>query len=377
MKAQDKKAYEQFIKHMHRFLIGLPDSKVLLPLLTRRISPEEADFLKEIPFLPHSIEELAQKFKIAATELSAKLDPLAERGLVFRHESKETVRYALNDSMFVFYRSPFWAGKNDQENRDLARLSNQYYLDGYGREFGAYPTMGLRALPIYQTIEDPRRIRPFEDVIGVVEREDFFCVAHCACRERKNLDPDSPCCKHEILNCLHFGRLARYMVQQGLGIKISREEAIRILDASADEGLVHGVSVNKTGIDTICNCCSCCCMFLESVHILNLKGHEPSNYILKNRSETCQGCGVCVQRCPMKALKLKTSPSAKNKTKKTAVLESDRCIGCGVCVHKCPSRSLFLIHRQEEMDYPENLRELAERMILERGKDPLQVFKIF
>lgn len=371
MKRPNKKAYDRFIQHMHRFLVGLPDSKVLLPLLKKRLSPEEAEFLADIPFLPHSIEQLAQKMEISIDQLTAKLDPFAKRGLVFRHESKETVRYALNDSMFVFYRSPFWTGKDIQRNKDLARLSNQYYYDGYGQEFGAYPSMGLRALPINQTIEDPRRIKPYEDVVEVIEKEEHFCVAHCACRERKNLDPDSLSCSHETFNCLHFGRLARYMVQQGMGKKISREETMKILDAAADEGLVHGVSVNKTGIDTICNCCSCCCMFLESVHILGLKGHEPSNYTLKIQTETCQGCGLCAKRCPMKALRMEASPDSRNETGRISLLDQDRCIGCGVCAHKCPSQSLVLVHRQGEQDFPENLRELARRMIAERGKDPL------
>jgi len=369
MKASEKKSYCRFIDHLHRFLIGLPDSKVLLPLLKRRLSPSEAEFLTEIPFLPHTIEQLSQKLEMLSDELSNKLDPLARRGIVFRHESKETVRYALNDSMLIFYRSPFWAGKDDPKNRDLARLSNQYYYDGYGREFGAFPTMGLRAIPINKTIEDPRRVKPYEDVLQVVDKEDYFCVGHCPCRERKNLDPDSKSCKHETFNCLHFGRLARYMVQQGMGKEISHDEAKEILKEAADAGLVHGISVNKTGIDTICNCCSCCCMFLESVHVLGLKGHEPSNYILKVNTDTCQGCGLCEKRCPMKALKLESSSKAQNKATKIPLLDKARCIGCGVCAHMCPSQSLILVHRNVETQYPENLRDLAKRMTTERGKD--------
>jgi len=365
-----KKEYRRFIEHMHHFLVGLPDSRVLIPLLETRLSPEEAEFLAGFPFLPHTIEQLADKFKIPVKQLFAKLDPLARRGLIFRHESSHTIRYALNDSMFVFYRSPFWSGKEDQKSRRLAMLSNRYYFEGYGQEFGSYPTMGLRTIPVNKTIPDTRQIKAYEDVVRVVEEEDFFCVAHCPCRERKNLDPDSPSCQHETFNCLHFGRLARYMVNQGMGKEINREETMDILEAAADAGLVHGISVNKNGIDTICNCCSCCCMFLESVHVLGLNGHQPSNYIISIHTETCQGCGLCTKRCPMKALKLVDSDEADNKTGKVSVLDPERCIGCGVCAHKCPTKSLMLIHREEEQDYPENLRELAYRMGNERGKEP-------
>ena len=102
-----KKAYMRFIEHMRTFLIGLPDSEVLMPLIEARLKPEEADFLADLPFLPFTIEQLAKKFQMPVDDLSKKLDPLAHRGIIFRHESKDTVRYALNDSMFNFYRSQF------------------------------------------------------------------------------------------------------------------------------------------------------------------------------------------------------------------------------------------------------------------------------
>jgi ferredoxin len=184
----------------------------------------------------------------------------------------------------------------------------------------------------------------------------------------KNVDPDTPSCKHETLNCLHFGRLARYMVKQGMGKEISREETMEILLNAADAGLVHGISNTKTGIDSICNCCSCCCVFMQSAHVLGLRGHQQSNYILDIRGETCKGCGLCVERCPMKTLRLEASPQANNKTGKLAVLDPGRCIGCGVCVHKCPSQSLQLVPRKEEQDFPEDVRELNERQAKERGK---------
>lgn len=118
-----KKEYWRLIAHMHQFLVGLPDSRVLISLLETRLSHEEAEFFAGFPFLPHTIEQLAEKFKMPIKQLSAKLDPLARRGLIFRHESSHTIRYALNDSMFVFYRSPFWPGKEDQKSRRGAGLS--------------------------------------------------------------------------------------------------------------------------------------------------------------------------------------------------------------------------------------------------------------
>lgn len=358
----DQRDYSRFIKHMQSWTIGLPESEFLTPLLESRLTPEEADFLADLPFLPYAVEQLAERLGTSAADLSRKLDPLAERGLVFRHESKDTIRYALNDSIFMLYRSPFWAGKTDEPSRKLAIHANLYYSSEMGAENRSYPTSMVRAIPVENTIKDERQVMPYEDLVKVLEQQDYFCTSTCPCRHRKNLDPGTPTCKHETFNCLHFGRLARYMVKNGMGKEITREKTMEILQAAAEEGLVHGIGNSKEGIDTICNCCSCCCVFLEPLKIPQArKGINPSNYIIEIDTETCLGCGLCVERCPMEALELVDDVS---------VLKPELCIGCGVCAYKCPTQSLGLIHREGERDIPLNGRELLYRMGLERGKDP-------
>jgi NAD-dependent dihydropyrimidine dehydrogenase PreA subunit len=362
-------AYRRLIQHLQTWAMGFPEAPEIEALLAARVTAQEADLLARIPFFPQPLEQLSLLLGRNPVELRRLLDPLAQRGLVFRHESKSTVRYALNDSMFDFYRSPFWAGTDDEGTRRLAGLSNRYFFGPYGPEFGAYPTMGLRAIPIGRTIKDTRQVLPYEDLVQVLEGEKIFCTSHCPCRQRKNLDPESPNCKYETFNCLHFGRLARYMIKNEMGKEISREETLEILQAAAEAGLVHGISNTREGMDTICNCCSCCCLFLESVHHHHLFGHQPSNYLLEIEPSTCKACGLCVERCPMKALSLQPHPEARNRTGQAPTLEPDRCLGCGVCVFKCPSASLGLVLRSQEQDFPLNFRDQVLRMGRERGRD--------
>ncbi len=358
----DKNPYARFIKHMQSWVMGLPESDRLMSLLEERLSPEEADFLADFPFLPTAIEQLAEKYGLPKEDLTGKLDPMAKRGLIFRHESKDTIRYALNDSVFMFYRSPFWEGRRDVETQKYATLANQYYYHDLGNDMRSYPTLGLRAIPVENSIKDERQVIPYEDLLKVLEQQDYFCTSNCPCRERKNVDPKAPTCKHETFNCLHFGRLARYMVNNGMGKEISREETLEILRAAAEAGLVHGISNTKEGMDTICNCCSCCCLFIEPLKQPEVrKGLQPSNYLIEIDAETCKGCGLCVKRCPMQALKM---------VDKISTLIPELCIGCGVCAYKCPTQSLGLIHREKEQDFPLNFREAAYRMGQERGRDP-------
>jgi Na+-translocating ferredoxin:NAD+ oxidoreductase subunit B len=361
-------AYERLIAHLGEWYMGLPEAEVLLPLIKVRYTEEEASFLADFPFLPQTLDDLADRYPETIEALATKLEALAEKGLIFESLSGRSVRYALNDSMFALYRSPFWGGKDDATIQKLSRLANQYYDQGYGQEFGAYPTMGLRAIPIGQTVTDTRHILPFEDIAQVVAQEVYFCTSHCPCRQRKKLDVEAETCKHETFNCIHFGRLARYMVNQGMGKEITREETMEILKQAAEAGLVHGISNTREGMDTICNCCSCCCLFLESKHKLHLHGHQPSNYILSVKASTCLACGLCVKRCPMKALELAGSEGAQNEKGQAPRLETEACIGCGVCVYKCPSGSLGLIQRPEQQDFPKNFREQVYRMGKERGR---------
>jgi formate hydrogenlyase subunit 6/NADH:ubiquinone oxidoreductase subunit I len=364
----EQNAYDRLIAHMRDWIIGMPDTAELRALLKERLSPEEAGFLAGLPLLPHTAEQLADARGCSVEALTARLDPLAGKGVVFRHESRGTVRYALNESMFMLFRSPFWAGRDDAHTRRLAKLSNRYFHPVYGREFGRIPTTGLRALPVQRTIADPRRIAPFEDIVQVLAAEEFICVAHCPCRQRNNLDPDATPCAHETLNCLHFGRLARYMVQQGMGRPIGHRAAEDLLAAAADAGLVHGISGHAAAPDSICNCCSCCCIYLQSVHLLGLNGHQRSNYFAQVQAQSCTGCGKCAERCPMQAVRLAASAAAANKSGKISVVDSGRCIGCGVCSHKCPTRSVTLTRRPASEDFPATEREMARRMARERGR---------
>ena len=100
------------------------------------------------------------------------------------------------------------------------------------------------------------------------------------------------------------------------------------------------------------------------------KSMDVSNYRAVIHSETCKGCGLCVKRCPMEAIELKSSDQANNKVGKIAVLNNDLCIGCGVCSFKCPTKSIVLEKRNQITTPPADTREFVERMISDLA-DPL------
>ncbi len=61
----------------------------------------------------------------------------------------------------------------------------------------------------------------------------------------------------------------------------------------------------------------------------------PSRYRVRITAGDCTGCGVCLERCPMKIL-------AVPKGKKVVEANLDKCIGCGLCTTVCSTRALVL-----------------------------------
>jgi electron transport complex protein RnfB len=360
----EKEIYAGFIAWLDRSWWRLPASEHLIPSIMAFFKPDEAELLTGFPFMPMELEEIAALKVMTPHELRARLDPLAKRGAVWRTERGHHVFYHLNDAFFIFFRGPYYAIDHDQAARAMASPLNRYLRDGLMDQLASAQTKPLRAIPINKTIEDMRRILPYEDVMEFVESQDFFAVSKCACRQRKRMDPDSVACNHPEEVCLHFRDLARYLVDNGLSRRITKEETKDILELAADAGLVHAVSNRLQGADTICNCCRCSCVFLECYQVLKQeKSHDFSNYRVKINQTTCRACGLCVERCPVQALTLAKCAVAQNERGEAATLDVDRCLGCGVCVHKCPTQSLILERRQEIHHPPEDSREWMNRWI--------------
>ena len=166
-----------------------------------------------------------------------------------------------------------------------------------------------------------------------------------------------------------------------MGREITREEARDILRQSAEEGLVHGLSNMQEGVDTICNCCKCCCVAFEAVYKLgHAEGMVSSNYRAHPNPALCIGCRLCVKRCPMEAIQLENSPEAKNrvtkitddlgkvkelenKAGKVAIINTDICIGCGVCAYKCSTKSLVLERREVITQPPKDEFEYVDLVV--------------
>jgi len=75
-----------------------------------------------------------------------------------------------------------------------------------------------------------------------------------------------------------------------------------------------------------------------------------SSYIVKENTDLCTGCGICVKKCQFEALSI---------VDKKITIDLDLCYGCGVCVVSCPSKTLSLVKKTkpEIVHTPVNQKE--------------------
>jgi Na+-translocating ferredoxin:NAD+ oxidoreductase subunit B len=87
-----------------------------------------------------------------------------------------------------------------------------------------------------------------------------------------------------------------------------------------------------------------------------------SPFYVESDLEKCEGCGECLNRCPMDALEILADGCAHP--------DHNRCIGCGLCVTTCPTGALSLTRKPDSLqrEVPPDMVRLMIRLARSRGK---------
>jgi ferredoxin len=123
-------------------------------------------------------------------------------------------------------------------------------------------------------------------------------------------------------------------------------------------------------VNFICNCCGCCCeAMIAARRFAIFNPVHTTNFIPVIDEETCNGCGKCVNVCPVEAMSLVSANNPHKPKMKVARLNEEVCLGCGVCVRSCnKKKSLALESRPKRVLTPLNGTHRAVVMAIERGK---------
>jgi ferredoxin len=126
--------------------------------------------------------------------------------------------------------------------------------------------------------------------------------------------------------------------------------------------LVHVADNVQDKINFICNCCGCCCGFLQGITRFRLPNAVAfSRFQAVLDSGSCTGCKDCIDRCQVKAIQ---SEGDNDKVK----IDNQWCIGCGLCVSICPADAISLVERKDFHPPVENLTKLRMSILREQGE---------
>ena len=131
-----------------------------------------------------------------------------------------------------------------------------------------------------------------------------------------------------------------YFIEQGLAERVTKEEMIANIETAIEDGFVPDMYWSQHP-EIMCLCRSDMCDVLTSyrrVHGMTDNHDRAAAYELKYDADACIGCGVCVERCPMKAISLDDNNKCVHDT---------ACVACGQCALKCPASARILVEKAE------------------------------
>ena len=348
-------------------ILPTPVNSTLIEILKTQLTEDELDFINAFRRkTSQTMDQLKKTSKLSEPQILSFVKRLAKKGFIFNQPNSEGVMvYRLMPLLMVGAFEYLYMKKieHNEVEEKLAKMFSKYFeetRDFIQANYEQIVPIFENMLPIDRTmpilnetiqgdqislsvnkeIDVPEEtIVPTQKVEKLIEKFDDITVGHCFCRHHRDL-LGKPCKVTNLReNCFTFGKSARYVAEQGFGRLVSKEEALEIMKNSEDDGLIHKAfhphsDITKTET-SICNCCKDCCGTLEWWRMGIVALINSTNYLSQVDPDLCVGCGTCVEKCPVDAIKLNDSEKAE--------VNAEYCIGCGVCAHFCPENAISLL----------------------------------
>lgn len=290
---------------------------------------------------PATVSELSGKTGIGEAEIERMVDTLFMKGLIYRSKKPDGIRYYRVRQIYQMHDAT--AVMEDPPEKMLG-LWKEYmakewcdYRIGIEKDHGHHS----RVIPVNVSIDPETRILAFDDIKKLIENTGSMAVTRCSCRVIDGA------CGNDVWNCMQFGRAADYAIERGTGRRLSMKEAVDILKAAEDAGLVHVGSNARSLGHVVCNCCDDCCMNWPLDRTGKKKSFVyPSRFQAEVDASLCSSCQTCLDRCPFDAITMEGEND-------TALVNEEKCMGCGVCLVTCPEEALGLKEKRPEEFVPQ------------------------
>jgi len=366
-----KSGYEDFVKRLNRSPQGAPPSATLNRILALLMNEREAGLLSLLPIKPFTARKAARIWKMSEAEARRLCETMASRALLVDIERRGRMIYVLPPPMAGFFEFSLMRVRDDLDQKLLAELFHQYLQVEEDFVKALFTVGDIRLGRIF--VQEPvltsaqaAHVLDYERATEVIETASHIGVGMCYCRHKQ--EHLGRACDAPMDICMTFNGSAESLTRHGHARAVDRSECMDLLDEAYEQGLVQFGENVQQRVSFICNCCGCCCEALTAQRrFAHLHPVHTTNWEPQVEADACNGCGRCVQACPVEAMSLVSANDPQRPRRSAARLDPDVCLGCGVCVRACNEGALHLEARPERVITPANNAHRYILMATERG----------
>ena len=368
-----RSAYQHLSDRLNRFPQGAPPSDLLFQILKILFKEDEANLVSKLPIKPFTAKKAAKIWQMNTGRAHKILDRLAERALLVDFSNNGIVNYVLPPPMAGFFEFSLMRVRSDIDQKLLSELFFQYmnveedfirelFTDGQthvGRVFVHEPALSP---------ENALHVLDYERASEVIKSATCMGISICYCRHK--MLHMNRACTAPLDICMTFNATAASLVRHGHARRVDAVEGLDLLQKAYDLNLVQFGENVREKVNFICNCCGCCCeAMIAARRFAVMHPVHTTNFIPAINSAVCNGCGKCVNICPVEAMVLVSANDPERPKRRIARVDLNRCLGCGLCVRVCNIKNcLHLESRSRRVLTPLNGLHRAVMMALERGK---------
>ncbi len=366
-----KNAYSGLVDRLNRTPQGAPASETLFEILKMLFSEKEAGLVALLPIKPFTVDTAARCWKMNPDEARKILDALAGRAILVDIERNGKSTYTLPPPMAGFFEFSLMRIRDDIDQQALSELFYQYLNteEDFVRELFTRGDTQLGRTFVHEPAlseENSLHVLDYERASEIIKNARFRAVGMCYCRHKKqHLDQ---ACGAPMDICMTFGNSAASLVKHGHARRVDAAEGLDLLQNAHDHDLVQFGENAKHGVNFLCNCCGCCCEAMTAARRFAIMNPvHTTNFLPVVDESECNGCGRCVNVCPVEAMTLVSANDPRRPKMKQAKLDDAVCLGCALCARACSKENIHLESRPDRVITPVNGVHRNVMMAIERG----------
>lgn len=367
------KNYSRLADRINLFPQGAPPSSLLFEIFKILFTEKEAGLVSLLPIKPFTSAKAAGIWKMKKPEAEQILNEMAGRGLLVDALKDDDILYSMPPPMAGFFEFSLMRYRNDIDQKTLSELFYAYLNqeDAFVTDLFTGGDTRLGRTYVNENVlsnENSLHILDYERASEIVKTASAIGIGTCYCRHKmQHVGKNCQAPLDDI--CMTFNGCADSLTRHGIARKADISEGLDVLQKAREFNLLQIGENAQEKVSFICNCCGCCCEALTAARKLGfLNTVLTTNYIPVISEDKCNGCGKCINLCPVEAMSLVSANDPVNPKRKKARLNIKSCLGCGVCLTGCRTNALKLESRESRTITPVDSVHRVVLMAIERGK---------